>query len=130
MLAHRGQQGVNGLVHGHGVLLGRKQQALTDITLIARVQQRIPDRHLAKALGLLEAGIAGAVALAPVIATTIIDAVGVSAGFMLSGASLIVIGAAAALMLKPTKRRAAVPSSADGALRPNALRPAAASDRS
>jgi hypothetical protein len=64
-----------------------------------------------------------------VIATTI-GGVGVSAGFMLSGSSLIVIGAAAALMLKHTKRRAAVPSSADGALRPNALRPAAASDRS
>src|SRR5262249_56601844 len=41
--------------------------ALTDIPLIALVQQRIPDRHLAKALGLWEAGIAGAIAIAPVI---------------------------------------------------------------
>jgi MFS family permease len=56
----------------------------------ALVQQRIPDRHLAKALGLWEAGIAGAIAIAPVIATTIIDNVGVSTGFMLSGAALIV----------------------------------------
>jgi hypothetical protein len=30
--------------------------ALTDVPLIALVQQRIPDRHLAKALGLWEAG--------------------------------------------------------------------------
>jgi len=42
---------------------------LTDIPLIALVQQRIPDRHLAKALGLREAGIAGAIAIAPIIAT-------------------------------------------------------------
>ena len=74
--------------------------ALTDIPLIALVQQRIPDRHLAKALGLWEAGIAGAVAIAPVIATAIIDNVGVSAGFMLSGIALIVIGAGAALVLR------------------------------
>src|SRR6185437_928579 len=55
--------------------------ALTDIPLIALVQQRIPDRHLAKALGLWEAGIAGAVAIAPLIATAVIDNVGVSTGF-------------------------------------------------
>jgi hypothetical protein len=84
--------------------------ALTDIPLIALVQQRIPDRHLAKALGLWEAGIAGAIAIAPVIATTIIDTVGVSTGFMLSGAALIVIGLVAALALNRTKGRAAVPS--------------------
>ena len=42
--------------------------ALTDIPLTALVQQRIPDRHLAKALGLWEAGIAAAIAIAPVIA--------------------------------------------------------------
>jgi MFS family permease len=79
--------------------------ALTDIPLIALVQQRIPDRHLAKALGLWEAGIAGAIAIAPVIATTIIDNAGVSTGFMLSGAALIVIGGAAALVLTRAKRR-------------------------
>jgi len=75
--------------------------ALTDIPLIALVQQRIPDRHLAKALGLWEAGIAGAIAIAPIIATAIIGTLGVSTGFMLSGAALIVIGLAAALALGP-----------------------------
>ncbi len=80
--------------------------ALTDIPLIALVQQRMPERHLAKALGLWEAGIAGAVAIAPVIATAIIDTVGVSAGFMLSGAALVVIGAVAALALTRTRGRA------------------------
>jgi hypothetical protein len=79
--------------------------ALTDIPLIALVQQRIPDRHLAKALGLWEAGIAGAIAIAPVIATAIIDTVGVSTGFMLSGAALAVIGLAGALALNRTKGR-------------------------
>ncbi len=39
-------------------------------------------RHLAKALGLWEAGIAGATAIAPLIATAIIDSVGVATGFM------------------------------------------------
>jgi MFS family permease len=78
--------------------------ALTDIPLIALVQQRIPDRHLAKALGLWEAGIAGAIAIAPLIATAIIDSAGVSAGFMLSGAALIVIGLVAALVLHRTRR--------------------------
>jgi MFS family permease len=88
--------------------------ALTDIPLIALVQQRIPDRHLAKALGLWEeAGIAGAIALAPVIATTMIDSVGVSTGFMLSGAALIVIGLAAALALHHARGRDTV-SSRDG----------------
>ena len=78
--------------------------ALTDIPLIALVQQRIPDRHLAKALGLWEAGIAGSVAVAPVIATAVIDSFGVSAGFMLSGAALVVIGGGAALVLSRVRR--------------------------
>jgi hypothetical protein len=82
--------------------------ALTDIPLIALVQQRIPERHLAKALGLWEAGIAGAIAIAPVIATTIIDSVGVSTGFILSGAALIVIGAAATLALNRARGRGQV----------------------
>ena len=77
--------------------------ALTDIPLIALVQRRIPDRHLAKALGVWEAGVAGAVAVAPVVAATIIDHAGVKAGFMMSGAALTVIGATAALIL--TRRR-------------------------
>ena len=84
--------------------------ALTDIPLIALVQQRIPDRHLAKALGLWEAGIAGAIAIAPLIATTVIDSVGVSTGFLLSGAALIVIGVVAALALNRTRGRDTVSS--------------------
>ena len=79
--------------------------ALTDIPLIALVQQRIPDRHLAKALGLWEAGIAGAIAISPIIATTIIDTAGVSTGFLLSGAALIVIGSTAALALNRIRGR-------------------------
>ncbi|MFE7836653.1 hypothetical protein ACFU53_11540, partial [Streptomyces sp. NPDC057474] len=38
---------------------------LTDIPLIALVQQRVPDHHLAKAPGLGEARVAGAVAVSP-----------------------------------------------------------------
>lgn len=79
--------------------------ALTDIPLIALVQQRIPDRHLAKALGVWEGGIAGAGAVAPLIAADIIDHVGVRAGFMLSGTMLIVLGAAAATLLSATTKK-------------------------
>ena len=98
--------------------------ALTDIPLIALVQQRIPDRHLAKALGLWEAGIAGAIAIAPIIATTIIDTVGVSTGFILSGAALIVIGTAAALALNRTRGRDTISHPAGGHTRRNPIRPA------
>jgi MFS family permease len=86
--------------------------ALTDIPLVALVQQRIPDRHLAKVFGLWEGGIAGALALAPVIAAFLIAHVGVRAGFMLSGAALIALGGAAALTLararapRPAENRA------------------------
>jgi MFS family permease len=73
--------------------------ALTDIPLIALVQQRIPDRHLAKALGLWEAGIAGALTIAPFIAAATIDQVGVRSAFMLSGAALIALAATAAITL-------------------------------
>jgi MFS family permease len=73
--------------------------ALTDIPLIALVQQRIPDRHLAKALGLWEAGIAGALAIAPFVAAATIAQVGVRSAFMFSGAALIVLAATAAITL-------------------------------
>jgi MFS family permease len=73
--------------------------ALTDIPLVALVQRRIPDRHLAKVFGLWEGGIAGAVALAPVIAAFLIAHVGVRTGFMLSGVALIALSGAAALTL-------------------------------
>ena len=98
--------------------------ALTDIPLIALVQQRIPDRHLAKALGLWEAGISGAIAIAPVIATIIIENVGVSTGFMLSGAALIVIGLVAALALNRTKGRGPVSSPAEHLADPAHQQPA------
>jgi MFS family permease len=103
--------------------------ALTDIPLIALVQQRIPDRHLAKALGLWEAGIAGAIAIAPVIATTIIDNAGVSTGFMLSGAALIVIGTTAALALNRTRGRNTISSPVGDHLRANPLPPASSPAR-
>jgi hypothetical protein len=73
--------------------------ALTDIPLIALVQQRIPDRHLAKALGLCEAGIAGAIAVAPFVAAATIEHAGVRNAFMLSGAALIGLAAIAAVAL-------------------------------
>ena len=73
--------------------------ALTDIPLIALVQARVPDRHLAKALGLWEAGVAGALAVSPLLAALTIRHAGVRTGFMLSGAALIALGIAAALAL-------------------------------
>lgn len=76
--------------------------ALTDIPLIALVQQRIPDSHLAKALGLWEAGIAGALAVSPFIASTTISLVGVRAAFMLSGAALVTLALVASTILATT----------------------------
>jgi hypothetical protein len=73
--------------------------ALTDIPLIALVQQRIPARHLAKALGLWEAGIAGALAVSPFVAAATIAQVGVRDAFMLSGAALIALAATGAVTL-------------------------------
>jgi len=79
--------------------------ALTDIPLIALVQQRIPDRHLAKALGLWEGGIAGAVAIAPLVAAATIAQVGVRVAFMLSGAALIALAAIAAVAVSQVPLR-------------------------
>ncbi|MFI2189890.1 MFS transporter [Streptomyces sioyaensis] len=73
--------------------------ALTDIPLIALVQRRIPDSHLAKALGLWEAGIAGALTVSPFIASTTITVLGVKTAFMLSGAALMTLAAVAATVL-------------------------------
>ncbi|MEU3342573.1 MFS transporter [Streptomyces sp. NPDC006668] len=73
--------------------------ALTDIPLIALVQQRIPGRHLAKTLGLWEAGIAGAAAVAPWVASATVEAIGVGTAFMVSGAVLIGLGALAAITI-------------------------------
>ncbi|MFD9207412.1 MFS transporter [Streptomyces sioyaensis] len=79
--------------------------ALTDIPLIALVQQRIPERHLAKALGLWEAGVAGALAVSPFVASTAITLAGVEAAFLLSGAALVVLAATAALTLARVSAR-------------------------
>ncbi|MDW8804306.1 MFS transporter [Streptomyces scabiei] len=76
--------------------------ALTDIPLIALVQQRVPDGHLAKALGLWEAGIAGALAVSPFIASTAISLVGVRAAFVLSGAALVTLALVAYVILAAT----------------------------
>jgi MFS family permease len=91
--------------------------ALTDIPLIAFVQQRIPEAHLAKALGLWEAGIAGALAVSPFLASSVIGHIGVDRAFMVSSAVLIALALAAAVALtamsrarsRPTER-VAVPS--------------------
>ncbi|MFF7565032.1 MFS transporter [Streptomyces pseudovenezuelae] len=76
--------------------------ALTDIPLIALVQQRIPSHHLAKALGLWEAGVAGALAVSPFVASTAIALTGVQDAFLLSGAALVVLAMTAALTLART----------------------------
>lgn len=73
--------------------------AITDIPLIALVQQRIPDRHLAKALGLWEAGIGAGLALSPPLAGFILDRAGVERGFAISGALLMAIGTLGAVVL-------------------------------
>ncbi|MFG2577094.1 MFS transporter [Streptomyces sp. NPDC048481] len=79
--------------------------ALTDIPLIALVQQRIPSRHLAKALGLWEAGVAGALAISPFVASAAITLAGVRDAFLLSGAAVVVLVAVAALTLCLGARR-------------------------
>ena len=81
--------------------------ALTDIPLIALVQQRIPDRHLAKALGLWEAGIAGALAVSPLVAAVTIEQLGVRNAFMLSGAALIALATIAAITVTRVSARSA-----------------------
>jgi MFS family permease len=78
--------------------------AITDIPLIALVQERIPDRHLAKALGLWEAGIGAGLALSPPLAGFILDRAGVEWGFAISGALLIGIGLLGAGLLQRVSR--------------------------
>jgi MFS family permease len=80
--------------------------AITDIPVIALVQQRIPDRHLAKALGLWEAGIGAGVAMSPPVAGFILQRAGVEWGFAISGVSLIGIGLIAAAVLRRAMPRA------------------------
>lgn len=81
------------------LLLTGMASAVTDIPLIALVQARIPNQHLAKVLGLWEAGIGGAVAVAPPVAAFLLTQFGVAGGFALSGGILLVLGVGAALLL-------------------------------
>jgi hypothetical protein len=62
--------------------------ALTDIPLIALVAA-IPSHDLAQALGLWKAGVAGALAVSPFVASTTIALTGVKDAFLLSGAALV-----------------------------------------
>jgi hypothetical protein len=106
-------EGLGGQAGELGLLLGIAGVAEV-FGALALARLRLPLRNLAliavlawALLGvfrfpLWEAGIAGAVALAPVIAATTIDHLGVTTGFMLSGAALILIGTAAALLLTRT----------------------------
>lgn len=74
--------------------------ALTDIPLVSLIQQRIPNNHLAKALGLWEAGIAGALTVSPFLASTVITRMGVHAAFVISSTALIALAAAALIALR------------------------------
>lgn len=86
---------------GAAALLGLTSMAsaLTDIPLIALVQSRVPNRHLAKVLGLWEAGIIGAVSVAPLLASIVLTRVNLQVGFALSGAALVGLGLVSALLI-------------------------------
>ncbi|MGW2722646.1 hypothetical protein [Streptomyces sp. NPDC001492] len=58
--------------------------------MIALVQ-RIPSHHLAKALGLWETGVAGALATSPLVASTAVTHAGVENAFLLSGAAVVAL---------------------------------------
>jgi MFS family permease len=73
--------------------------ALTDIPLIALVQSQISHRHLAKVLGLWEAGIIGAMSVSPLLASFLLTHIGLQGGFALSGTTLMVLGGASALLV-------------------------------
>jgi MFS family permease len=73
--------------------------ALTDIPLIALVQSQISQRHLAKVLGLWEAGIIGVMSVSPLLASFLLTHIGLQGGFVLSGTTLMVLGSASALLV-------------------------------
>lgn len=70
--------------------------ALTDISLVCLVQQRVPPAHLAKALGVWESGIALAVSASPFFAAAVVAHAGPRAGFVVSGTAITLVGLAAA----------------------------------
>ncbi|QTZ92004.1 MFS transporter [Streptomyces auratus] len=97
--------GTSGAVAAFLLIATGLASALTDIPLIALVQQRIPEHHLAKVLGLWEAGVAGALAVSPFVASTAITLAGVEVAFLLSGAALVVLAATAAFTLARVSAR-------------------------
>ena len=83
--------------------------AVTDVSLITVVQRRVPGHHLAKILGLWEAGISGGMALSAPLAATVITLAGLTAGFALCGAALIAAALTSAWLLhrlRPEQRAA------------------------
>lgn len=73
--------------------------AVTDVLLITVVQRRVPRQHLAKVLGLWEAGILGGAALSAPLAAAVITLAGLAAGFALSGGTLIAAALTSAWLL-------------------------------
>ena len=73
--------------------------AVTDVSLITVVQQRVPRQHLAKILGLWEAGIAAGAALSAPLAAAVISLAGLTAGFALCGTALVTTALTAAWLL-------------------------------
>lgn len=65
--------------------------AVTDLALFALIQKRIPGQHLAKVFGLWEAGNNGAIAVAPLLASFVIDHAGTSQSFIISGIAVLVM---------------------------------------
>lgn len=82
--------------------------ALTDIPLIALVQSKIPGRHLAKVLGLWEAGIVGAASVAPLLASVVLSHLNLQSSFALSGATLMSLGLVSALIVLRIQARQAI----------------------
>jgi hypothetical protein len=74
--------------------------AVTDVSLITVVQQRVPRQHLAKILGLWEAGIAAGAALSAPLAAAVISLAGLTAGFALCGTALVTTALTAAWLLR------------------------------
>jgi MFS family permease len=76
--------------------------AVTDVPLITLAQKTIPDRDLAKVLGLWEAGIVAASAVSAPLAGALIAGAGLQVGFALSGALIAGAGLAGLFLLRIT----------------------------
>jgi MFS family permease len=73
--------------------------ALTDIALTALVQSRIAQCHLAKVMGLWEAGVMGALAVSPPLASFTFARIGLQGGFILSGTMLIALSSVSTMLI-------------------------------